>query len=130
MAARGHPFTSFRAGAGYLNLIAQPSERGWSWWGRAIFYVTDVDALHERALAAGSSRPPRHAMPNGASASFASTTPMVTAEFRAALAATLGLEGRAQQSAITRQIGNISGSTTICSSESARAGDADRGVAR
>ncbi len=49
----GSSFTSFRAGAGYLNLIAQPSERGWSWWGRAIFYVTDVDALHERALAAG-----------------------------------------------------------------------------
>jgi catechol 2,3-dioxygenase-like lactoylglutathione lyase family enzyme len=46
-------FTSFRAGAGYLNLIAQPSERDWSWWGRAIFYVTDVDALHECALAAG-----------------------------------------------------------------------------
>ncbi len=47
------PFTSFRAGAGYLNLIAQPSERRWSWWGRAIFYVSDVDELHERALAAG-----------------------------------------------------------------------------
>jgi catechol 2,3-dioxygenase-like lactoylglutathione lyase family enzyme len=46
-------FTSFAAGAGYLNLIAQPAERRWSWWGRAIFYVTDVDALHQRALAAG-----------------------------------------------------------------------------
>jgi catechol 2,3-dioxygenase-like lactoylglutathione lyase family enzyme len=46
-------FTSFRAGASYLNLIAQPAERRWSWWGRVIFYVTDVDALHERALAAG-----------------------------------------------------------------------------
>jgi catechol 2,3-dioxygenase-like lactoylglutathione lyase family enzyme len=46
-------FTSFRAGTGYLNLIAQPAERRWSWWGRVIFYVTDVDALYERALAAG-----------------------------------------------------------------------------
>jgi catechol 2,3-dioxygenase-like lactoylglutathione lyase family enzyme len=46
-------FTSFRAGASYLNLIVQPTERRWSWWGRVIFYVTDVDALHERALAAG-----------------------------------------------------------------------------
>ena len=46
-------FTSFRAGASYLNLIAQPAERRWSWWGRVIFYVTDVDALHQRALAAG-----------------------------------------------------------------------------
>jgi catechol-2,3-dioxygenase len=27
-------FTSFRAGTSYLNLIAQPVERNWSWWGR------------------------------------------------------------------------------------------------
>ena len=47
------PFTSFRAGASYLNLIAQPAERRWSWWGRVIFYVADVDALYGRALAAG-----------------------------------------------------------------------------
>ena len=46
-------FTSFRAGAGYLNLISQPAERRWSWWGRVIFYVDDVDALYRRALAAG-----------------------------------------------------------------------------
>ncbi|UPK35427.1 VOC family protein [Bradyrhizobium sp. 186] len=46
-------FTSFRAGSGYLNLIAQPEDKHWSWWGRIIFYVTDVDALYERALAAG-----------------------------------------------------------------------------
>jgi catechol 2,3-dioxygenase-like lactoylglutathione lyase family enzyme len=37
----------------YLNLIAQPAERRWSWWGRVIFYVSDVDAIHQRALAAG-----------------------------------------------------------------------------
>src|SRR5713226_6764004 len=46
-------FTSLRAGVSYLNLIAQPVERHWSWWGRVIFYVADVDALHKRALAAG-----------------------------------------------------------------------------
>jgi catechol 2,3-dioxygenase-like lactoylglutathione lyase family enzyme len=46
-------FTSFRAGMSYLNLIAQPTERRWSWWGRVIFFVADVDALYERALAAG-----------------------------------------------------------------------------
>jgi catechol 2,3-dioxygenase-like lactoylglutathione lyase family enzyme len=45
------PFTSFRAGTGYLNLVAQPPHRRWSWWGRVIFYVSDVDALYERALA-------------------------------------------------------------------------------
>ncbi|MES5484126.1 VOC family protein [Bradyrhizobium sp. INPA03-11B] len=46
-------FTSFRAGTSYLNLVLQPTERCWTWWGRLIFYVTDVDALYEHALAAG-----------------------------------------------------------------------------
>jgi catechol 2,3-dioxygenase-like lactoylglutathione lyase family enzyme len=46
-------FTSFRAGNGYLNLVAQPKEKQWSWWGRAIFYVGDVDEMYRRALAAG-----------------------------------------------------------------------------
>jgi catechol 2,3-dioxygenase-like lactoylglutathione lyase family enzyme len=46
-------FTSFRAGPGYLNLIAQPAERRWSWWGRVIFYDSDVDALYARIVAAG-----------------------------------------------------------------------------
>jgi catechol 2,3-dioxygenase-like lactoylglutathione lyase family enzyme len=46
-------FTSFRAGPGYLNLILQPAERRWSWWGRVIFYDSDVDALHARLVATG-----------------------------------------------------------------------------
>jgi len=46
-------FTSFRAGAGYLNLIMQPADRHWSWWGRAIFYVSDVDALYAKVVAMG-----------------------------------------------------------------------------
>jgi catechol 2,3-dioxygenase-like lactoylglutathione lyase family enzyme len=46
-------FTSFRAGTSYLNLIAQPAERKWFWWGRVIFYHSDVDALHARVVAAG-----------------------------------------------------------------------------
>jgi catechol 2,3-dioxygenase-like lactoylglutathione lyase family enzyme len=46
-------FTSFRAGTSFLNLIAQPAERKWSWWGRVIFYHSDVDALYARAIAAG-----------------------------------------------------------------------------
>ena len=56
-------FTSFAVGGGYLNLIAQPAERRWSWWGRAIFHVTDVDALYERAISAGLTpqTPPRDA---------------------------------------------------------------------
>jgi hypothetical protein len=32
------------AGSGYLNLIAQPVEKQWCWWGRVIFHVRDVDA--------------------------------------------------------------------------------------
>ncbi len=46
-------FTSLRAGPGYLNLIAQGEDKSWSWWGRIIFYVDDVDALYARALAVG-----------------------------------------------------------------------------
>lgn len=46
-------FTSFHVGRGYLNLIAQGTDRAWSWWGRLIFYVSDVDALYRHALAHG-----------------------------------------------------------------------------
>jgi catechol 2,3-dioxygenase-like lactoylglutathione lyase family enzyme len=46
-------FTSFRAGTSYVNLIAQPPQRHWTWWGRAIFYVSDVDALHAHVVASG-----------------------------------------------------------------------------
>ena len=46
-------FTSFALESGYLNLTAQPAERRWSWWGRIVFYVSDVDAFYRRAVAAG-----------------------------------------------------------------------------
>jgi catechol 2,3-dioxygenase-like lactoylglutathione lyase family enzyme len=46
-------FTSLKAGTGYLNLTAQPDSRAWSWWGRVIFHVADVDALYARAIASG-----------------------------------------------------------------------------
>jgi len=54
-------FTSFRAGASYLNLIAQLAQV--SWWGRAIFYESDVDGLYQRLMAAGirPQAPPRDA---------------------------------------------------------------------
>jgi len=45
-------FTSFRVGRNHLNLeyeAGDPDTR----WGRAIFYVSDVDTVYERALAAG-----------------------------------------------------------------------------
>lgn len=45
-------FTSFQVGAGFVNLqLAERTQR--EVWGRAIFWVTDVDALYQRALAAG-----------------------------------------------------------------------------
>ncbi|MGD9601517.1 MAG: VOC family protein [Gammaproteobacteria bacterium] len=56
-------FTSFVCGPGYLNLIAMPVTTRWSWWGRAIFHVDDVDACYANALACGfmPEAPPRDA---------------------------------------------------------------------
>lgn len=45
-------FTSFAAGTGFLNLQPDP-EGATRVWGRVIFWVDDVDAMHERVLAAG-----------------------------------------------------------------------------
>ena len=55
----GHeaPFTSFRVGAGYLNLQLDPVSSHRSHrravWGRVVLWVDDVDAMYRRALAAG-----------------------------------------------------------------------------
>ena len=59
----GAAFTSFRAGTGLLNLIEQPAERKWSWWGRVIFYHSDIDTLYASVIAAGyrPDAPPRDA---------------------------------------------------------------------
>ena len=46
-------FTSFRAGANFLNLISQSAERPRSWWGRVIFYEPNIDELYARLVAAG-----------------------------------------------------------------------------
>lgn len=46
-------FTSFSVGQGHLNLTAAPPERQWSWWGRVVLYVEDVDGLYARARAHG-----------------------------------------------------------------------------
>jgi catechol 2,3-dioxygenase-like lactoylglutathione lyase family enzyme len=56
-------FTSFKAGSNFVNLIAQPAARQWSWWGRVIFYHSDVDGLYARLIAAGYpiEAPPRDA---------------------------------------------------------------------
>jgi uncharacterized glyoxalase superfamily protein PhnB len=56
-------FTSFSFGGQFLNLTAQPAERQWSWWGRMIFTVADVDAFYANAISHGYSpeAPPRNA---------------------------------------------------------------------
>ncbi len=47
-------FTSLRAGSGFVNLqLVRGWERPPQVWGRVILWVDDVDAVHERALAAG-----------------------------------------------------------------------------
>lgn len=46
------PFTSLRAGAGYLNLQHTTDDVGTS-WGRIVIWVDDVDAMYRRARAAG-----------------------------------------------------------------------------
>ena len=45
-------FTSFRAGKEYCNLVLTPNHEN-NWWGRAIFWVSDVDAVYNRALKYG-----------------------------------------------------------------------------
>ena len=46
-------FTSYRAGQSYLNLqLGQIAQRPAA-WGRAIFYVEDVDAVHQQAVDSG-----------------------------------------------------------------------------
>ena len=54
-------FTGFRAGESFLNLTTEPADT--RWWGRAIFYESDVDGLYARLLAAGHKpqAPPRDA---------------------------------------------------------------------
>jgi catechol 2,3-dioxygenase-like lactoylglutathione lyase family enzyme len=47
-------FTSFQAGAGYLNLQLDPDRaRPGRVWGRVVFWVADVDAMYRRTREAG-----------------------------------------------------------------------------
>jgi len=45
-------FTSFHAGSGFLNLLPD-SDAEVRFWGRVIFHVDDVDAMHARAVELG-----------------------------------------------------------------------------
>ena len=58
-------FTALRAGDVHLNLIADGTAGlEWSWWGRLILRVPDVDAFHRHVLAQGlrPDFPPRDAV--------------------------------------------------------------------
>jgi catechol 2,3-dioxygenase-like lactoylglutathione lyase family enzyme len=46
-------FTSFQVGDGFLNLQHRPLSESRRGWGRLIFWVTDVDAMYARVMAAG-----------------------------------------------------------------------------
>jgi catechol 2,3-dioxygenase-like lactoylglutathione lyase family enzyme len=46
-------FTTFIVGDGYLNLALRTGFSPATGWGRLIIYVSDVDAMYERAIAAG-----------------------------------------------------------------------------
>lgn len=51
---RGTPFTSLRAGGGFVNLQLDPDHAPVPRiWGRVILWVDDVDAAHARVVAAG-----------------------------------------------------------------------------
>jgi hypothetical protein len=65
-------FTSFRAGSGYLNLTAQPSNRRWEWWvGRSSTSPT-LTRCTRGSLPPATTPTRRLAMPHGASATFTS----------------------------------------------------------
>ena len=46
-------FTTLHAGGATLNLIAATTDRTWSWWGRLILLVDDVDAMYRHAQSEG-----------------------------------------------------------------------------
>jgi catechol 2,3-dioxygenase-like lactoylglutathione lyase family enzyme len=50
---RSAAFTTFRVGPTFLNLQLVPSAPHHDVWGRIVFWVDDVDAMHARVLAAG-----------------------------------------------------------------------------
>ncbi len=48
------PFVTYAVGDGFLNLQLDPAHAPVSTiWGRVIFFVDDVDAMHERVVTAG-----------------------------------------------------------------------------
>ena len=59
-------FTSFRAGTSYLNLIAQPAERTWSWWDASSSTIPTSIRFMRAWSRPAIARTRRRATPNGA----------------------------------------------------------------
>lgn len=47
------PFATFRLGGLHLNLVLEPPEITWSFWGRVVMHVDDVDAAYAHFVEAG-----------------------------------------------------------------------------
>lgn len=71
-------FASFHAGSGYLNLTKVSAEKRWSWCGRVIFYVADVDAQYAQHVQPDWCQPLHRMMRRGVSVIFTSWTPTGT----------------------------------------------------
>jgi catechol 2,3-dioxygenase-like lactoylglutathione lyase family enzyme len=46
-------FATFKIGGTHLNLVLEPREIQWSFWGRIVFHVDDVDAAYTELQKAG-----------------------------------------------------------------------------
>ncbi len=46
-------FATFRVGGMHLNLVLEPAAIAWSFWGRLVFHVEDVDAAYAQLREAG-----------------------------------------------------------------------------
>ena len=46
-------FSTLKLGSAWVNLVEEPQDLQWSWWGRVVFHVADVDAAYQSLTAAG-----------------------------------------------------------------------------
>jgi hypothetical protein len=49
----GSAFSTLNLGGTHLNLVLEPKEITWSWWGRIVPFVDDVDAAYRTLTAEG-----------------------------------------------------------------------------
>jgi catechol 2,3-dioxygenase-like lactoylglutathione lyase family enzyme len=49
----GASFSTLNLGGTHLNLVLEPKEITWSWWGRIVLFVDDVDAAYRTLTAQG-----------------------------------------------------------------------------